>query len=531
MPLTPEKIAEMDALTGFKTPANLGRKSRADEIRSLVQPTQPIEKRESVASKIAGDIKKRGENVYKEITADQNPIASGIKATAEGFNALGDVASDVLTPALKTAKENADKIFGGNPIYDTAKKAVKTGIDTAEKVKDAVVNSDTFASLGDKVNKFVESNPELAKNIETILESGKALGDISTNILGAEGAKAGMETVAKVAPTMATDTFNATRQGVDQVIQKVDDIKSIRASKNAIRDAATLDEVSGQVFQGKKADIPKVKQALSTIDTDGIKTYADLKGALDSKIKTISSKLDDALLTDPTPRKLQQWALEEKVGDTKVVHNYVKDAINHLEEAYKTANDPVSLEKLRQLKVKIDPITGKGITIKEVNDLAREYGVEFKNKAFAKTGEALTSVNAQAFENTRKGIKETARSRFGNEVFDAADEQLSSLIKTKDLVTKMEESVQKLEQRITKRGLGEKVGRVMFQVADKLTGGGLKGFIQSFVPRGEGLKLMNALDLEKNLEKNLKKIQTILDSSGSATEADIIRQLEEIVNQ
>jgi hypothetical protein len=53
MPLTPEKIAEMDALTGFKTPANLGRKSRADEIRALgMQPVTPP--KPTVLEKMAG---------------------------------------------------------------------------------------------------------------------------------------------------------------------------------------------------------------------------------------------------------------------------------------------------------------------------------------------------------------------------------------------------------------------------------------------------------------------------------------------
>ena len=70
----------------------------------------------------------------------------------------------------------------------------------------------------------------------------------------------------------------------------------------------------------------------------------------------------------------------------------------------------------------------------------------------------------------------------------------------------MSEDVNKLRNKITERGFGEKVGRLVFQVADKFTGGGLKGFIQSFIPRSAGLKLMNALDLEKALQKNLKDI-------------------------
>lgn len=280
-----------------------------------------------------------------------------------------------------------------------------------------------------------------------------------------------------------------------------------------------VDTLAGTITQGNKADIDKAKAALSNIDTTGIKTYDDLQNTLGTKIKVLSEKLDNTLSKNTTTTKLKDLGTDIKVGDSTVTHNHVKDALSELRDHYSAINDPVG-------KAKIDQLTAKakntGLTVQEINNLAKEHGSTLN--AFNANGQAASGLTKQAAENTRSGLKTTARSLFNDKTYEAADEQLSNLLRTKKLVSDVGEQVNKLKQKVNPRGLGEKAGRLLFQVTDKLTGGGLKGYIQSFLPRGDGLKTMNALDLEKGLGKNLKLLRAALD----APKETVVQKLENL---
>ena len=277
------------------------------------------------------------------------------------------------------------------------------------------------------------------------------------------------------------------------------DLKKVKEASKEVNDLV------GAISQGKIKDISKAREALSNINIKGIKTYQDLSQSLDSKIVVMAKNLDKFLGTKPEKIVLKNLTKSEKVKDKVIMHNYVDDAINQLDELYKKTNDPVGVETMKQLKNKASI---EGITIKEIIDIAKKYGNEFSSKAFIKaTGDPLTSVNAQAFENTRKGIKSTARGLFGDDAYKAVDEEMGKIINTKKLTKKVSENVNKLKQRIGKRGLGEKAGRAAFNLIDTLSGRTASGFMRAgFIPRGGGLKTLNALDLENALKKNLNKL-------------------------
>lgn len=293
------------------------------------------------------------------------------------------------------------------------------------------------------------------------------------------------------------------------------------AAKRAIQAGAELDHLTGTVTQGTTADITKAKAALANIDTTGIKTYDDLATALDDKISHLSKGLDTKLGSDTATKTLDDLNFKVKVGDSEIEHNYVKDALAQLKDHFNATNDVAGLEKITQLESKA---ASEGLTVKEINDIAKEHGQAIN--AFNANGQAASGLTKQAAENTRKGLKATAREIFDDPVYKAADSQISNLIRTRDLVSNVSEKVNQLKQKVTERGFGENVGRLVFQVVDKFTGGGLKGFVQSFIPRGQGLKVMNALDLEKALGGNLKKIQNALDSG---TESEMIKNLESLL--
>lgn len=376
-----------------------------------------------------------------------------------------------------------------------------------------------------------------------------------------------------------------------------------------LRSAADLsDEVAGMVgkiVQGNADDIAKGSEALRLIDTSGVETYDDLAGALNEKIKAIAKSQDDTLAK--VPGKFAAEALEKttKVGEKTAKSNAVKDALTHLEELYGKIGEQEDMLRIQNLGEKA---AKEGLSVKEINDIAREYGGEFGKKAFSeRTGEALTSVNARLYETVRKGVKETSRSavekgspkispqtklmaeffgtkpenvideikRFGGtdvnvkpldettkhlgEVFqkpyegwtdflekklgdaataadynaaevarldattvrpsragiEAMDSEMSALIGTRKLAQDMAEKVQLLANKVEKRGIGEKIGRVLGKGADILSGGSIRGFVSKFIPSNVGLKTLNALDLQNALSKNLAKVDALIEQIDS----------------
>jgi hypothetical protein len=122
------------------------------------------------------------------------------------------------------------------------------------------------------------------------------------------------------------------------------------------------------------------------------------------------------------------------------------------------------------------------------------------------------------YENTRKAIKDVARSGINGEKAKLADQTMSSILNTQTLIKKNIEAVNKLQQRIQEMGLLGKFGHAVTKYADLLTGGTIRGVIGGLLPRGAGYKVMNALDLEEVLGRNLNIINNAI---KSGKEADI----------
>jgi hypothetical protein len=287
---------------------------------------------------------------------------------------------------------------------------------------------------------------------------------------------------------------------------------------------AGLDETIGKVIQGKTKDIEKAKTAFGEIDTKGVTTFSDLSSKFDEKIVELSKVVDDELAKDVTKYGFDDFLITQQTKNgTKVQSNYVVRALEDLKELYTKIGDDVSLAEVDDLITRVD---ADGITKQEVNNLARQYGEEFSQKAFSKTGEPLTGINAQRFENTRSGIKETARMSIGGDAAKAADEKLSTVFNTRDLINKTVENVNKLKQKINERGLLEKLGNQAVKAIDALSGGLVRGAVGGLLPRGVGNKVMNALDLEQALSSNLEIIQNALNATDDSVFLKAIKQLK-----
>lgn len=439
------------------------------------------------------------------------PVKNALNFVGQTGGAVGDLLGEGLKVAYKTATP------------EDIQSALANGVSSLIKTPLGQAGLKKIGEGMESYNAWKSINPEGAKAVENVVNVAALLGGKSAEETAKTLTK---EAVEKVSPAIkevvskgekvVTDTFNVAQ----------DEIKAANAARqanNAQKETQKINTLAGTIVQGTPDDIAKAKAALTAIETKGIKTYKDLTTALDDKIASVSSGLDNVLDTNKTVKSLEDLSVTKKVGESEVAHNYVKDAIAQLKTMYEKTNDVVAAEKMAQFEAKA---ASEGLTVKEINDLAKLHGREIN--AFNANGEAASGLTKQAAENTRKGLKTTARDIFGNKVYEEADSQLANLMRTKDLVENVAKKVNQLQQRVTERGWGEQAGRLVFQLADRITGGGLKGFVQSFVPRGEGLKIMNALDLEKNLKGNLKDLQKALDGK---TEKDVIENLQNIIQK
>lgn len=286
----------------------------------------------------------------------------------------------------------------------------------------------------------------------------------------------------------------------------------------------TAEEVAGRVVQGTTKGAKVAAEALGNLDTKGVKTYEDLSARIGKSVEQKVGLVDQEFAKSPDPVKLRALDNVIESGNIKGKINYVREALSQLENLYKTTKDlpkRIELQALKQKAVKV------GLTPSEINQLAKNYGSEFKAKGFSKVGEALTNISDQAYENTRKGLKEVARSFLTTEKARKLDMEVSKLLTTDKMVKKMVEKVSALEQRVKPRGGLESAGRVLGQGVDLMTMGGVRGFISKFFPSQVGLKTMNSIDLEKELAKNLE----LLDKLLKMPKEDLLKTLEKIIGK
>jgi len=370
---------------------------------------------------------------------------------------------------------------------------------------------------------YLKDAPVIREQLQTFKDTGKAWGWFEENFPRAAGdimagAEASMlipayqvgKMTLPAAKAMAKETAKGVEKGAGKIVELAEDYNFPRP---------TPKEAMGQVLQGKPEslakDYAKGKTALGAIDTKGVKTFDDLHNRIQEAIPRYAEMVDQELMRDPTPSKLNKLSTRKMTeGGNSVTTNYVKTSMRHLHEYYTKIGQPEKALQIEEMWVKA---SSEGLTKKEINDLARVYGYEFKawNPT---TGEPLTSVNKKLYENVRSGLKDVAR-RGMNGRAKEIDSIISSLYNTRRLIQKNIAGVNRLQQKIDPRGPGEKVGRFILTAFDLATLGTAKGAVLKLLPRGLGYKVKNYLDLENHLRRNLKIINKELDRVGRSKPA------------
>lgn len=301
--------------------------------------------------------------------------------------------------------------------------------------------------------------------------------------------------------------------------------KPLLKAKGAADLSGDLSKTVGKVTQGSSDDIAKATKAIKTLDTSGVKTYDDLTSVIDSRLNSIRAAQDEVLRTAQDIKPVSSFTRTVGQGKNAVQTNPVAAALDGLDELYTKTGAAEDLVRVRELK----QLARKGLSAKQVNDIAREYGRGFKAFSDA-TGQPITSVNAKLYENVRKGIKQAARDMMPNDASRIMDEEMTNLLTTKKLTEKMSGAVQKLTNKLEDRGILSTVASKIGGGVDLALGRTPSSLFTSLFVRGNiGAKQLNSAQLQSMLPKNLKLIETLADQIDSLPEGAVVGRLKELL--
>jgi len=390
--------------------------------------------------------------------------------------------------ALRTALQGANTITGG-------------GI---EKLRETVSNPEISKQISDSITELEQTQPEVAGTI-------KDLFNILNLVVGGAAAKP----VVKAGVTGLERGAKATLKGATKTGQFL---------KEGISPTPTLGKALEEATVAKTAkEIPAFEKAISAIDTTDVKTFADLNKKFKEAIPTISKQVDDELLKDPTVYKIEDLLIPQVTKSGKEIKtDYITRALDGLDDLYTKLGDDVSKADIQDLKAKAQT---QGLTRLDVNNLARQYNIEYGNKAFTATGDIKQGFNADVYESTRKGLKDIARSGLGGEQAKALDESLSAIYDAQRLAERNANAVQAMKTRIEEKGWVGKGIRGAFDISDLLTGGAVRALRDTVLARGSAQKLQNVLELENKLKKNLEVINKAMKAKTEAQASKILNTL------
>lgn len=487
-----------------------------DAPMSTVQPQKPTLGQEikdasgdvlQTAQSIGATISEGAQNIQdlagnKDLNLAQKSMGILGSLMGTGAKTIGDVTMGVGKVALTQDAEDQLKSF----VEEQAGKIAET--DAAKWA------ADFYSNLSPENKLIVDSAGGFASLVSEIVGAGTA-SKVATPV------KEGLNT--------AIDTaVDLTKAGVKKTGEVVDKMSDASKVSRLAKQETKVNDAVGRIIQGSPEDIAKAKKALSEIDTDGVKTYEELNTRMDEALDALRKNVDAELDADPTLYTKFKLARKNEVkgvdGNVKTVYdNPVISAIDELGAYYEKIGDVTGKTKITQYR---EMLNGEGLRLKDVNDIARMHGKDLN--AFNANGELASGLTKQAAENTRKGLKDTVRQNMPNDKTKAMDESMSNILATKDLTVKMQDKVQKLYQKIKNRTLTQKVGGAVADVADLATFGTLRGFVQKLLPSNVGLKTANSLDLEKELAKNLKQIDKLLEIKDEKKFTEAVAQyLEE----
>jgi len=435
-------------------------------------------------------------------TGDQQGVQEGIKQFTEPVISAGktvaDVASRVVEPidagieGLKALPEFARLVTGQGTRedYETLDAAAKRMRKSITGAVGLVPTPPVQALVG-----FTE------QSIQSLEEGKPPKEALTKGVVEGAGRAALMGIINKLtAPKLKT---KVTKEQIAERAAKEN------ISVQAARKGLMKEEVAGRIVQGKIKDRPKAVKALSEIDTKGVANFDQLQSRFNSRVKDLSTIVDDLLDQDITVFPREKLTVSKMVGEIPVVTSFIDDSLTALGEFYDDSLNAVGKQKIENLMSKLNT---QGLTKKEINDISIEFGNNFSQKSFTDAGARRYGVTADKAENIRKGLKDTVIELSDEATasqYSALEESMSNLIRSRELVETAQEKANQLRQTFRDRKWGEQFTDVVFEAVDFFLGGGLRGILSKTTRRGKGLKVLNKVELEQNLSKMIRLMDKI----------------------
>lgn len=398
---------------------NIGKQAQQSS-QTLNEP-QP---NQAIIPSILRDFQKRGEN-----------IINGIQDTNKVVEGAGNTPLAKTLGVGATAGHIAGQIAGG--AGDIIGEVVSQFL--PDSVKSKIGDAAKFVS--DRVNQIPGMTPEIAKSLGDVFNAVTLLG-------GEKFTPSVIEKTGQIASDIG-ETAGNTAQGIKDTVSG-----AASKIKESVYPSLTESEKIGKIIQGKIKDIAPAQRTFEALPSDigPIEKMSpkELSDTISKKI--IKSNLDsvDAQFSQDTSGGHSIKSLGQVIGDGKsaIKVNYVQNAIDELKTYYTKTGDIQGLSDMKSLenKAKIN-----GLTSQDINNLARTHGGTIN--AFNANGEAASGLSKQAAENTRSGLKSTARNLLAKSNPEAAaeatrlDKEVADAIRTKNLLDKQVETANKAIQK------------------------------------------------------------------------------------
>ena len=459
----------------------------------IVQKKSTLESIVETAGQIAG-VSNIGKGIGQAVA--NKKIASGLE-TAQ------NQATDIQTQILQTIRdkksrgEDTTRLEGA--LADLGGSIQTTGEQTSSLLNQNDISGKKIAGDVIQIGSYMFPFGKVASGASKLL--GKTGGAVASGATGGYLADIGFNLQNEAS---GTDVF---KPGATTAIAGAIPVAgtAIGALAKGSKKVVDTEKTIGKILQSKKDQVElgkKAQEVFGNIDIGKVKTFDELSAKIQQGMDEQLKKADVAYSKDPNMYKLGDLAVKtaNKAGQ-EVTTDYVGEALKNLDELYTAIGDNTSKSNVGLL---IEKAVNDGLTRSEVNNIARMYSSEFGSKGYTAMGDALTSVNAQKFQNVQRGLKTVARAGEVGTEGQVADELYSAMRKTKELIDKNAEAVASLKQKINERSTLEKAGRGVVNILDSFSGGFLRGVIRGATQSNVGLKVQNWLDIAKNLEKNLK---------------------------
>lgn len=476
-------------------------------IKSYVQkqnpvPPAPAEPTQTINQGKGSDVLSRIQSAPKVIpTVEQKggEILGNLKDTFTS-------GASQVTDAIGNVRKNAEEAGGSSTDYALADLGAAGHIagaiaGTAGGIIGSFVSpflpqtvKDKIGDIGNHIQAKMDEMgipPEVQKALADVFNTATLLGGEKITpvvkdaaITAAEKVATGAGAISKTASSMG-DIINT---GVNDA---KDTIKSKAvAVKEAISPSLTPEEQVGKIIQGKVSDIPAAQRSFGALPSDisSISKMApeEVSGTLGKQIQSNLDQVDTHYAGDTNLHPMSDFEMTTGKGANAVKTNYVSQAIDQLKEFYTKTNDASGLSDMKALEEKANT---EGLSSHELNDLAKEHGATIN--AFNANGEAASGLSKQAAENTRSGVKTTARNTLAESDPNAAsevtrlDHETSDAIKTKDL---MDKQVEKGAVKIQKTGKEGAISKAYNSKTGKIVRTAVKvGVGGEFIKKGLGL--------------------------------------------